>query len=53
MNYYLEIANKYGLLINGGSDFHGKTVKPDIKLGTGKDNNIRIKKLSLLDKLHK
>ena len=53
MNYYLEIANKYGLLINGGSDFHGKTVKPDIELGTGKDNNIRIKKLSLLDKLHK
>ena len=53
MNYYLEIANKYGLLINGGSDFHGKTVKPNIELGTGKDNNIRIKKLSLLDKLHK
>ena len=53
MDYYLEIANKYGLLISGGSDFHGKTVKPDIELGTGKDNNIRIKKLSLLDKLHK
>ena len=53
MNYYLKIANKYGLLISGGSDFHGKTVKPDIELGTGKDNNIKIKKLSLLDKLHK
>lgn len=53
MNYYLEIANRYGLLISGGSDFHGKTVKPDIELGTGKDNNIKIKKLSLLDKLHK
>ena len=53
MDYYLEIANKYGLLISGGSDFHGKSVKPDIELGTGKDNNIKIKKLSLLDKLHK
>ena len=53
MDYYLEIANQYGLLISGGSDFHGKTIKPDIELGTGKDNNIRIKKLSLLDKLHK
>ena len=53
MNYYLKIANKYGLLISGGSDFHGKTVKLDIELGTGKDNNIKIKKLSLLDKLHK
>ena len=29
MKYYLEIANKYDLLISGGSDFHGKTVKPD------------------------
>lgn len=53
MNYYLEIANQYGLLISGGSDFHGKTVKSDIELGTGKDNNIKIKKISLLDKLHK
>ena len=53
MDYYLEIANQYGLLISGGSDFHGKTIKPDIELGTGKDNNIRIKRLSLLDKLHK
>lgn len=52
MDYYLEIANKYNLLISGGSDFHGKSVKPDIELGTGKDNNIKIKKLSLLDKLH-
>ena len=42
MNYYLEIANKYGLLISGGSDFHEKDVKPNIELGTGKDNNIRI-----------
>ncbi|MGM9875763.1 MAG: PHP domain-containing protein [Bacilli bacterium] len=52
MQYYLEIANKYNLLTSGGSDFHGKTVKPDIELGSGKDNNIKIKKLSLLDKLH-
>ena len=50
MDYYLEIANQYGLLISGGSDFHGKSVKPDIELGTGKDKNIKIKKLSLLDK---
>lgn len=52
MEHYLEIAQKYDLLVSGGSDFHGKTVKPDIKLGTGKHNNIKIKKLSLLDKLH-
>ena len=46
--YYLEIANKYNLLISGGSDYHGPTVKPDIELGTGKNNNIYIKQLSLL-----
>ena len=52
MTYYLEIAKKYNLLISGGSDFHGKTIKPDIELGTGKNNNLKIKKLSLLDELH-
>ena len=36
MNYYLSIAAEYGLLVSGGSDFHGKSVKPDIELGTGK-----------------
>lgn len=53
IKYYLEIANKYDLLISGGSDYHGKTIKPDIELGTGKNNGISIKKLSLLDKLNK
>ena len=52
MDYYMEIANKYDLLVSGGSDYHGKSVKPDIELGTGKNNNLCIKKLSLIDKLH-
>lgn len=47
--YYLEIANKYNLLISGGSDYHGPTIKPDIDLGTGKNNNIKIKSLSLVE----
>ncbi len=34
---FTEIAKKYGLLISGGSDFHGSN-KPYIKLGTGKRN---------------
>ncbi len=51
MNYYLEIARRYHLLISGGSDYHGKTVKPDIALGRGK-NNLKIKTLSLVDKLN-
>ena len=51
MKFYLEIANKYNLLISGGSDYHGPTVKPDIDLGTGKNHNIKIKSLSLIEEI--
>ena len=49
-NFYLELANKYNLLISGGSDYHGPTVKPDIFLGVGK-NNLNITKLSILNEI--
>ena len=52
MEYYLHIANKYNLLVSGGSDYHGKNVKPDIELGSGKNNNLKIKTLTLLDRIH-
>ena len=42
------MAQELNLLISGGSDYHGKGVKPDTKLGTGKNNNLKIKNLSLL-----
>lgn len=51
MDYYLRIAKEYDLLVSGGSDFHGKGVKPNIELGTGNNGNIKIKKLSLLEKI--
>lgn len=51
IEYYLEIAKKYNLLVSGGSDFHGKNVKPEIELGTGKNNNLKIKKLSILSQI--
>src|SRR4051794_27911689 len=35
---YLGIAQKYGLLVTGGSDFHGEN-KPSIQLGTGFKGN--------------
>lgn len=47
IKYYKNIADKYNLLISGGSDFHGESVKPGIELGQQK-----IKSLSLLDKLY-
>lgn len=37
MTSYFEIAQQLGLLVSGGSDFHGKN-KPDIHLGSGKGN---------------
>lgn len=49
---YLHLANKYNLLISGGSDYHGPTIKPDVNLGTGK-NNIKVKQLTLLDSIHR
>lgn len=36
-----SLAKKYGLLITGGSDFHGAN-KPDIALGTGLRSNLSI-----------
>ncbi|MBR7117619.1 MAG: PHP domain-containing protein [Clostridia bacterium] len=44
-----KIADEYGLLYSGGSDFHGKN-KPDIGLGCGK-GNLRIP-LSFAEKMN-
>ena len=30
---YLDLASRHGLLTSGGSDFHGLSVKPKVKLG--------------------
>ena len=45
---YLELARQYGLLVTGGSDFHG-AVKPGVTLGRG-SGNLNIP-LDLLDHL--
>lgn len=38
---YLELAHEYGLLVTGGSDFHG-AAKPGLMLGTGRGGNLQI-----------
>ena len=43
-----ELCKKYDLLESGGTDYHG-TGKPNVELGTGIDNNVKIYKLSLID----
>jgi len=38
---YLALAQRHGLLVTGGSDFHG-AVKPGVSLGTGCRGNLNI-----------
>jgi hypothetical protein len=38
---YLGLARTYGLMVTGGSDFHG-AVKPGVRLGTGCQGNLSI-----------
>ena len=36
-----SLANRFGLLMTGGTDFHGAT-KPNLYLGTGRNHNLNI-----------
>jgi len=38
---YLGLAKRYGMLVTGGSDYHG-VVKPGVKLGTGYGGNLHV-----------
>ncbi len=46
---YLGLSEHFGLKVTGGSDFHGE-VKPEVKLGTGCDGNLKIP-ADLMDRL--
>lgn len=52
-NLTLQIAEKFNLLISGGSDYHGPIVKPNIQIGTGRNNNINITDLSIVHELER
>jgi len=38
---YLDLAHRHGLMVTGGSDYHG-AAKPGLELGTGRSGNLRI-----------
>ena len=40
--HFLELARRYGLLVTGGSDFHGEAVKPGVRLGSGYQDNLHV-----------
>jgi hypothetical protein len=46
---YLRLAKRYGLMVTGGSDFHG-VPKPEVLLGTGYAGNLHLPD-DLLEKL--
>lgn len=50
---YLALATKYNLLISKGSDYHGPSIKPDIELGNGKNNNLETGEITIQKKLIK
>ena len=39
--WYLGLAKRHGLMVTGGSDYHG-AMKPGVVLGTGCGGNLRI-----------
>jgi 3',5'-nucleoside bisphosphate phosphatase len=40
--YYRRLAESFGLLPSGGSDFHGSSVKPNVYLGSGIAGNVSV-----------
>jgi 3',5'-nucleoside bisphosphate phosphatase len=46
---YLGLAERYGLAVTGGSDFHGE-VRPAVRLGSGVDGNLSVP-YEVLDRL--
>jgi len=49
INFYLEMAENTGLIVTGGSDFHG-SAKPEVKLGMAKIPFELLEKIRLLSK---
>ncbi|MDR2162942.1 MAG: PHP domain-containing protein [Clostridiales Family XIII bacterium] len=48
---YISIADSLGLLVTGGSDFHGPHVKPGVLIATGVDGMLDFDDISIVDRL--
>lgn len=51
LKFYKYLVEKYNLLYSVGSDYHGEVVKPDIKIGEGKEKNLCLTNCSVLNYL--
>ena len=50
-NSMKELVNDLGLLYSVGSDYHGPLVRPDVKLGSGINNNLNFENATILSKI--
>lgn len=48
---YLALAHKYGLLVTGGSDFHGEDVKKGVEIGSGINGSLKFDGLGVEERL--
>jgi predicted metal-dependent phosphoesterase TrpH len=48
---YLSLAKKHGLIVTGGSDFHGERVKQEVKIGKGINGPLGFKDFDIKNKL--
>lgn len=52
IKFYKNIAKEFDLITTGGTDYHGPRIKPEIKLGRGKDNlNINEKDINITERI--
>lgn len=49
--FYRSLATYYELLPTGGSDFHGPIITPDVEIGTGLRNNLKLDDMSIVENL--
>ncbi|MDR2356014.1 MAG: PHP domain-containing protein [Clostridiales Family XIII bacterium] len=49
---YLSLARKHGLVVTGGSDFHGELVKRDVKIGMGVNGPLEFDDFDIKRKLY-
>lgn len=56
-NRYFKVAKKFNLITSGGSDFHGKKTKPNVKLGevfnSGENYTIDARDVSIINEVRK
>lgn len=51
--WYLELCNKYNLIPTVGSDYHGGKRKPVLEIGKGKNDNLNVSDMSIIERLKK